>query len=74
MTTAKKTSGPEKLAVFNWKMNPATHKEAKTLVRSLQKNTKKIVICPPDTFLYSLISENKNRKHMHCLRCNPLWR
>lgn len=52
-----------KIIVANWKMNPATNKEAQTLFSLIKKNTseikdKKIIICPPFPFL-SLYEKSK---------------
>jgi triosephosphate isomerase (TIM) len=52
------------LIVGNWKMNPATLDEAKTLVRSVTRSGRKspqvaIVLCPPFPYL-SLIKSEKN--------------
>jgi len=45
-----------KLIVFNWKMNPASLKEAKSLFSAVSKKIKKtsseIVFCPPSAYLF----------------------
>jgi len=52
--------------IGNWKMNPATVSEAKSIAKLIQKitpNSKYIeaVICPPSVFLYSLSKEVKGK-------------
>ncbi len=57
-----------KIIVANWKMNPATSKEAETLFSQIKKNLpelkdKKVVVCPPFPFL-SLYQKFKSKKFL----------
>lgn len=55
----------KKIIVGNWKMNPVTFDEAKTIFDSIRKVSLKLtkinlVICPPFVYLKSLIKDDKS--------------
>lgn len=54
----------QKILIANWKQNPLTEKEAKTLFLQTQKvlikNKKKAIICPPTLFIKELASHKSS--------------
>jgi triosephosphate isomerase len=56
----------KRIVIGNWKMNPPTLAEAKKIfakIKQLSRDvTGQLVICPPATYLYALVSSYKGKK------------
>ncbi len=58
--------------IANWKLNPATYKQSKRILRDYPKTAPlgaEIVVCPPDVFLKGVVGQFKNRFHWGAQDC-----
>jgi triosephosphate isomerase len=58
MDSMTKIKRRRKIVIGNWKLNPLTVKEAKTIWKGIKKSAVKVVVCPPYVYLDSLKSRD----------------